>query len=429
MFNSTDNKRLLMNSILIKYAKTVSHYFTASLIPLLLNLAINPLVSIAMTPEDYAIVGYFSSFSALIAPIILFYLVHYYNKRYFELDDSGRIRLRALLFKMLICFSTIVAIVCVISIFIYIRCQSDIHFKTFPYLYMSVMAIPFTGIYSLQLAQYKMERNSKRYMYYSVTNGLLGVLFTLLFVVIFRWGAFGKLLGPLVINVLFFVFVLINNRDVWGVRNSFSEMKPIIVFCLPLVIGASLGFFSNGYDKAILAKLGNNVEYGYYCVGASIAGYLGVFTSSLSATFQPDIYQAIISDDRKKLIKVASLRWLLTLGIVIAFVLLCPIIIKILTAGRYMQSTGYARVFACICLVSSIYYIINDYTIARGVPRLYLYTTVIGTCLIVVLMPIFIRWKGYYGGAIANIVSYAILCVVNVALLSVHGALNKRFSI
>lgn len=404
------------------YTKTISQYFTASLIPMVLNLAINPLVAIYMEPEDFAITGYFLSFTTLVSPIIAFYMIHYYNKRYFELDDAGRSHMYALVFKMLIFFSAIVTGVCTLAIYLYIKQQSEISFATYPYLYMVMLVVPLTGIYNLQLAKYKMERKSKQFMNISVMKGVLGVVLILLFVVIIPWGAFGKLLELLLLEIAYFAYILVKNKDVWKVRNTFSEVRPILLFCCPLVVGASLGYFSNGYDKAVLATLGNNTEFGYYCVGGSIAGYLSLFTSSLSATFQPDIYEAIIKDNKSKLFKVAALQWGMILGVVVLFIAFCPLIIKILTAGRYLQSTGYARLLACVCLANSIYYIINDYTIARGVPRFNLYTTIIGSGLIILCMPIFVDWLGYYGGALANIASFVALSIINLLFLLAHKA-------
>ena len=189
-----------------KYISQLSHYFSASLIPMLLNLVINPLVSLNMNPEDFAITGYYTSFSALISPIIVFYMLHYYNKRYFELDENGREYLRALLFKALIFFSFAVSVICLLILLFYIKIFTSNSFGTFPYLYMAVLTIPFTGIYNLELADYKMRRESKAYLSLSVFKGIALVVMVLLFVVIFKWGAFGKLLAPLLIEL--FVFIL-----------------------------------------------------------------------------------------------------------------------------------------------------------------------------------------------------------------------------
>ena len=399
------------------YFKQLSHYFSASLIPMLLSLAINPLVSMYMDPEDFAITGYYTSFATLISPIIAFYMIHYYNKRYFELDELGRIHLHALLFKSLIFFSFVVSFVCLLALLIYVEDFTDNNFATFPYLYMAVMVIPFTGLYNLELAEYKMERKSKQYMNFSLFKGIALVAATLLFVVFIKWGAFGKLLGPLLLEILFFVYLLLRHKKVWKIKTTFSELLEVLKFCWPLALGAALGYFSNGYDKTVLETLGNNTEFGYYCVGASIAAYLGVFTTSISATFQPDTYEAIIKDNRRKLLKVVGVRFALTLVVVLGFILFCPLAVYLLTAGRYMDSVPYARILACVALTNSIYYIINDYSIARGKPKLYLYTTVIGSLLIIVLMPFFVNWFGYNGGAIMNVLSFVILSVVNLILL------------
>lgn len=400
-----------------KLIKQLSHYFSASLIPMLLNLLINPLVSLNMEPEDFAVVGYYTSFSTLITPIIVFYMLHYYNKRYFELDEEGRKKLYILLFKSLIFFSFFIAVICLIALLIYIKNFTANTFSSFPYLYMVVLAIPSVGIYSLELADYKMKRESKKYMNFSLTKGLCGVGCTLLFVVLLKWGAFGKLLGPLVIDIVVFCYLLYKHRDVWNVKTDYKELIPVLKFCWPLAFGAALGYFSNGYDKAVLESLGNTSEFGYYCVGASIAAYLSVFTSSISSTFQPDTYEAIIKDNRRKLFKVVAVRWFLTLVVVLSFILFCPIVIRILTAGKYMEAIPYARIFACVSLTSSLYYIINDYSIARGRPQLYLITTIVGSLFIILLMPLFIKWFSYSGGAIMSVLSFLLLFVINYILL------------
>lgn len=408
-----------VSSYFLSYIKQLSRYFNASLIPMLLNLAINPLVSLNMSPEDFAITGYFTSFGTLISPIIAFYMIHYYNKRYFELDEEGREHLRAVLFKSLIFFSFAVAVLCLLALLFYVKSVSVTTFPAFPYLYMAVMTIPFTGIYNLELADYKMKRESKAYMNLSLARGVLGVACTVLFVVIIKWGAFGKLLGPMLIEIAVFIFLLYKHRDVWQIKTETRELLPILKFCWPLALGAALGYFSNGYDKTVLESLGNVTEFGYYCVGTSIAAYLGVFTTSISATFQPDTYEAIIKDNKRKLIKVVGVRWGLTLIVVTAFILFCPFVIKILTAGKYMASVPYARIFALVSLTNSIYYIINDYSIAKGKPQYYLITTILGSLSIMYCMPLFVEKWSYSGGAVMNVLSFIILSFINILLLCI----------
>ena len=70
-----------MKKGILKYGKSVGIYFAASFLPMLLLAAVNPLIAINMTPEDYAVSGFYNSFTALFTPIVVFYMLHYYNKR------------------------------------------------------------------------------------------------------------------------------------------------------------------------------------------------------------------------------------------------------------------------------------------------------------------------------------------------------------
>lgn len=402
------------------YIKHISAYFSASLIPMLLMLVINPLIALNMSPEDYAITGYYTSFNNLISPLIIFYMIHYYNKRYFELDQEGRLKLKALLFKAVTAFSFIVSIVCLITLYAYIKIfNSSIQFAIFPYLAFTVFALPLTGLYNLELADFRMGRDSKSFFKLSVSNGILLVVLNLAFVVIAKWGATGKLLSPLLSNAVVFSYIFIKNRNLLKIRSSWKDFAEILKFCWPLTIGAMLGYFSSGFDRTYLESLGNVTEYGFYIVGSSIAGYLYTFSTSISSTFQPDIYEAIAKNDNRLLAKTIAIQVSLVSLVVVLFIIFCPLVIRILTAGRYVDSTVYARIISVSTITSSIYYIVNNYTIAKGYPRLYLYTTVISSVLIVLFLPMAIRKFEYVGGAWMVSGSYVILAMTNLLLLYV----------
>jgi O-antigen/teichoic acid export membrane protein len=292
---------------------------------------------------------------------------------------------------------------------------------------MSVLTIPFTGIYSLELADYKMKRMSRSDFNLSLLKGVGSVLAVLIFVVLLHWGATGRLFATLFDDVSVFLYLLFKHKDVWKIKTNLKELKTVLMFCWPLALGAALGYFSNGYDKSVLEPIGNIDEYGYYCVGLSIAGYLGIFTSTISATFQPDTYEAIISGNISRIFKIASLRLGLTLLVVAIFLLFCPLVVRILTAGKYLAAVPYARIMSISAVTSSAYYIINDYSIAKGKPYMYLITTILGSIVIIFLMPVFVCNFSYIGGALMNVLSFVIFLVINLMLLVLLSAksINK----
>ena len=105
----------------VRQAKNLGIYLCASLVPMCLNLIVNPLIAQNMSPDDYAISGYYTSYSGLIGPIIIFYMVHYFIKEYFRIDSEQRETLYAIIAKATIWFSGIIAAICFIVLWIYLK--------------------------------------------------------------------------------------------------------------------------------------------------------------------------------------------------------------------------------------------------------------------------------------------------------------------
>jgi O-antigen/teichoic acid export membrane protein len=412
----------LNKETLLKNVKDMSAYFSAALIPMLLNLVVNPFIAMNMSPHDYGIVGYYTSFNSLIQPLIVFYMVQYYIRNYFNVNEDQRLRLKSVIFKGLISFSLFLSVLCYVGIAFYIHIfNPNIEFPVFPYLLMTIAAIPLTGIYTLQTADYRMSKSTGVFFRVTVAYGLINIVFNILYVVALKWGAFGKLLAPLFTNALFFVWILYKNRELITIRTTWKEFVDVLRFCWPLALGAMLGYFSGGFDKTYLESLKDSTTYGYYIVGGQMAGYISVFANAISTTFQPDVYEAIIKGWKGKLIKTYAIQMVLILFVVLAFVVLCPYIIKILTAGRYVASTPFARVICFSTFASALYFNINGYTIGKGYPQLYTLTTLLGSIGIILLMPIMVNKFGFYGAGMMTSINYLILSVVNIILLLIVG--------
>lgn len=404
--------------LLFDYSKKIATYFSASLIPMILNLAINPLIAKNMSPEDYAITGYYTSFSSLIGPIIVFYMVHYYIKEYFRCDEEKRRRLYATIAKALIWFSGLVSIICFSCLFVYLTYfANNFSLPISPYLALAVFSLPLTGILNLQLAKFRMEKKANAFFRLSVANGVLLVVMSLILVVLAKMGAFGKLLSVFLSNLSVFTILVIHSRDCFRTKTTLKDFKPVFAFCLPLALSAMLGYFTNGFTTTYLESVGNIKEYGIYVVGMSIGAYLSTATTAIWNTFQPDIYESIIKKNWTRWMKYAGIQISVIIVVVSAFIVLAPLIIDILTAGRYIASTKYAQIIALSSITSSIYYLINDLSIATNHPRLYLYTSLIGSVVIVLTMPLAVDAYSFLGGCWMTVASYILFACINLTLL------------
>ena len=72
------------------YFKSGSLYLFSSIFTAVIGIAVNPFLAKNLSPEDYAVMGYFNSFSLIILPILNFSLISYYLRNYYRISDERK---------------------------------------------------------------------------------------------------------------------------------------------------------------------------------------------------------------------------------------------------------------------------------------------------------------------------------------------------
>ncbi len=218
-------------------------------------------------------------------------------------------------------------------------------------------------------------------------------------------------------TLILFVFFIYQDLDLIKKKFDWKIFKSMLQFVWPLIIGAMLNFFTIGYDKIYLERLGNSNELGYYVVGAQIVGYIGVFRMAISNTFQPDIYKAIVNKNWKNASKYIAVVLTSNIVVVLGFIILAPYIIDLLTAGRYTYSTKYARILAYSQLTAAMYFIVSEISIVLGYTGIVLINKIIGVIFTIALYSYFISKWQFVGAAWGQVASYIVLTVVSIIVL------------
>ncbi|MDD4689559.1 MAG: oligosaccharide flippase family protein [Eubacteriales bacterium] len=384
----------------------MGYYFLASLVPMGISLLLSPVYAMHLSPEDYAIIGFYDSFNALLYPLILFFLNQYYMREYFYRDENGKKQLRAMIYKAFIVFPFILMIISLIGLYIYMSCfnkESSIPFL--PYAVLSLFPSALAGLYRLELIDCKVERRGKDYFILSVFSSTFIALCSVLFVVTLEWGALGRMLGLLICPFVLFLWALIRHRDLMNVTFDWKQFKDAIIFCLPLVIAAMLGFFSNGYDKVSLEKIVPLNQLGFYSIGITIAGYLSVFSTAISDTFSPDIFESLAQKNVKKMLKYLGLQLVVMLVIVLLFIICARFLIMFFTANRYLEATPYARIASLGAITTLLYNSMSSIVLSYKKTKVLLYTKIIGSLLCIVSYYLLIKYFTLKGAAWGMVLS------------------------
>lgn len=378
----------------------VGYYFLASFIPMIINLFLSPVYSIYLSAEDFAITGYFTSFTGLLGPLILFYMNQYYMREYYFREAGERRNLRAMAFKSLLVYPFIIMGICLLGIYLYmVIFNSDTKMPFSPYALLALLPLALAGIYRLELIDCKVQRRANDYFKISITNTALLVLFSVLFVVMMKLGAFGKMAGTVVPALILFIWSFIRHKDLLMENFDWKSFKYSIVFCAPLVIAAMMEFFSSGYDKVFLERYVSLNQLGIYTIGLTIAGYLNAFSTAIGETFNPDIYESIANKDNKRAFKFILVQIGVMIVIVILFILFARFAIYILTAGRYVDSTPYARIASLSSITTLTYVSVTPFILSSKKTKIVFYTKIIGSIACVGTYSFLIPTFGLYGAA------------------------------
>ncbi len=398
-----------------RIVKNTSFYFFASMLRAVISLAINPLIAMNMTHYDYALMGFYTSFNSLILPIFSLMYGQYYARNYFKLKTpEDRDQLGSDLMISRLIFNVFELIFILVAFTIYAKTQ-NIEFPIFPYAIITFSSVIFNSIYSFYLLTLKMRKNAKQFFFMSLYNALVMSGLSLLLVVLLKLGALGKLLALFLTAVLFAGIVLpkLLKKIHFNKELTIDALK----FCWPLMIAGSLGYFFTGFDRALLVNLDDNIQLGLYNIALRISGFLMIFQTSLNQTFQPDIFEAVAKNNKKKLLVVLGGINLLNIIPIIVFILFAPLLINLLTAGRFTEAYLYARILSLRNLTAGMYYSMSGVIIAYGYTGISLINKIVGSLISIFMFKFLISRYEFYGAAWGQVLSFLGMILVGITVL------------
>ena len=279
------------------YFKNAGLYFLSSIFSAIIGVLLNPFLAMNLSEYDYAILGYYSSFNLLLIPLLHCCLITYYARQYYFIDEDRREKMGN---TILIAINAIglVSLVVFLVVFYFIIKKSNISIPFVPYAILTFVQLFISNNTTFYLTKLRIQREAKGYAKLTIVNSVITSALVVLLVVVLKTGALGKLIATLFATIIFAAYSFKKSLTKW----EFDKIifKDGLKFGLPLTISALFWYFATGVDRAFLGPLGDNRMLGIYNVAISIAAYMQILFTTLSSTFEPDIYQAMSQKNTKK---------------------------------------------------------------------------------------------------------------------------------
>jgi O-antigen/teichoic acid export membrane protein len=375
-----------------------------------------PILTRFLTRDEYGILSVANSIGFFLLTLFGLGSEEFILRYYWEKDGEERKRLFGSFFILLMVFPFVVF---VLPLLTFGKSIFDVFFSEVPYCPYIVLVIWTTWLLNLNilpLGYYKIRNQAKEYMLVVFLNTFTNIVFTLVLVVSFGYGALGPLFSKITMTVLFgFYFVYYTLREI-TIHLSWKDAKEFFSFNLPLLMALISGSFMNQSAVFVLQKNVPLSEVALFSVGASIAGLIPFFISSINSAWAPFFYQNVFQkqeDDPSRLFGYTIDYILLgVVFIITAIIVFKSEVIYILASSKYL---GVCNVMT-ILIIGNLFFGMRSFA-SRGIlmaKKNYILpiVTIVGTLIDFGMKLYFVPRYGIYGAAWTTALSFISIYVV-----------------
>jgi O-antigen/teichoic acid export membrane protein len=243
-----------------------------------------------------------------------------------------------------------------------------------------------------------------------------GTLFAILFVVAFRGGATGRLLGPLIgTGAGAVVSLLLFRKEIENLKLKPSFLGPSLAYGVPLVPHSLFKEVVEFSDRLFLNHFRTLAETGIYSIGYALAGALHLSISGFNAAWAPFMYDLAsrYGEEAKAVFsRIASYYVAVVVGAGLALILFSRELVALLLAREFSSASAVIPIIAGAFIIKGFTNMVSNQLHYMMKTKRILFATVFAGSLNLLLNWLWIPIHGMMGAAWATLLSYSAEFVV-----------------
>ncbi|PMG94748.1 lipopolysaccharide biosynthesis protein [Vibrio breoganii] len=268
-------------------------YIATNILVSSLPILLLPILTRYLSPEEYGTVAIFQSLQVFFGAIFGFSVNGFCNIKYFEVNQDKNI------FSKYVGNSVILLLVSMFLGLIFLVFTSRYISELLDINRTILFLLPFSCfaqyIIYIRLGTYQMFHKSYHYGAVNFSLALTNVMFTLILVILFKFGILGRvgaIVSSLSILSVIAIYLLRTERliDFDYCRNMISESFRYGLSYAPIIVSAS---FIPLAERAVISSKLNNKDLGVYIVEIQISSGLMLMISSFMTAYTPIVYKKL----------------------------------------------------------------------------------------------------------------------------------------
>lgn len=387
-------------------------YLSSNVLNGIIPFILLPVLTRYLNPSEYGEIAMFQTLLGALGAFVGITFVGAAGRKYYDADIS-RIELAEFIgscIQLVLIFSVVVFLI--LFAFRY-QLTEWLSLKPSYILFAAIVAFC-SVIISLRLGQWQVEKKAVNYGMLQISQSLLNMILSLLFVVVFLKGANGRIDAQIITSLFFLVIVLyILKKDnlleffIWRKDYLIEALK----FGVPLIPHMAGGFLLVSVDRFVINQEIGIAEAGIYMVAVQLTAAIAIVFDAINNAYVPWLFEKLTADELKEKKKIVKLTYawffVIILGVILAFII-GPALVVFIAGEQYAQA---GKVIGWLVLgqgFQGMYLMVTNYIFFSKRTGLLSIASISSGILNLILLIILVRFLGLEGAAIAFAISMGI---------------------
>lgn len=393
-------KNLIKNTIIITIGKVSTQFISFFLLPIYTSI---------LSTTEYGAVDLINTYIFLLAPIITLqieqaifrYLVDIrQNERRIRNSEKRKTQL-----IITVILSTTILSIIYLFIFLIIAKYINNEYKYF--LATNVIACIFSAI-MLQIV--RGLGDNVTYAKANFVTAMSTVILNIVFIVIFKIGAYGMLTASLIGNLLCIFYIFIKKKLIKYIQISSLDLKllkKLYKYSIPLVPNTLSWWIINVSDRIIISIFLGIAANGIQAVATKFpsifSGFYGIFNLTWTESASIHINDKDRDDFFSNIINTSFKIFLVVCLIIIAVL---PMVFSFLINNKFDDAYYQIPILIVGTFCNTIIGLFGVIYIAKKLTKEIAKTTILAAIINIIINLVFIRYIGLYAASISTAISY-----------------------
>jgi len=410
-------------------------YTFSSLLVRAINFIMLPIYTLFLSPADYGVINLVNVFITIGSYIIAFSLYSAIIRFYTDYrDDPNKLKR---FYGTIICFVFISGVVFVSIGVIFKNIIINLFFSGidfYPIIAIALASLFFICLHSVHQSILQGIQAGKKLTIINLVVFFFQVILMLVFLAILKLGLLGALLVTLLINCVYFFFMIFDlyRSNLICFCLDLKMLKDALKYSIPILPHNLSTYIASFASRIFMNNSGSLTTVGLFSVADQISNTIDVIQNSVNRAFTPWFFDKVNKNDENSKHDIVIFSQFLLLIYSLMYVvigLFSQEVIIIMTSSSYISSWKVIPILVIAYSIKSIYYFyVNILFYYKSAANKIFIATLTGSFLDIILAYLLVPRYGMYGAAFSFLAAKVAVTGIVVSMSSRWNTVGYRLS-